>query len=243
MRCELALVVILASCGDRPSQVAAAPPPAPVTVRQDARTIDAAGEWAEETLAETRALAAAVATLPPLYAPIFAGTSPQFPGETMYELPLEIREHGEIQIGKARCYVRPAVLPGGVQGSLICAPFGMGGQVLRFSLDVVLVGTSAGLWLESRAIDDASQLDPKRMVIAASPRPKRTVLVDPENPPRTTVTVTQQGEVWCITAVSQNREYLCLRPGAGIVGGGGSGAGMGSDKRIESWGFVPEGTR
>lgn len=242
MRSEIGLVVLLASCGDKP-----APAPAPIvssgsaartTVAPDAREIDA-GVAPDEALGEARELAAAVASLPQLYAPLFAGTSPQFPGETMFEFPLEIRENAGVETGNARCYIRPAVIPGGVLGSMICAPFGMGGQVLLFTLDTDLVATRAGLWFETEAIDDASKLDPKRMVLAANPKPKRTVLSDPQTRSRTTLTATQHGETWCITAVRKNRAYLCLRAGVGIVGGGGSGPGMGSGTRLERWGVVP----
>lgn len=238
MRSELGLVALLASCGDKaaPAPVAAVGSAAPPIVVHDARAV------VEDVSDETRELAAAVASLPPLYAAVFAGTSQQFPGETMFELPLEIREQGRTETGKARCFIRPAVIPGGVLGSMICAPFDMGGQVLLFTIDAALFATGAGLWVESESIDDATTLDPKRMVMAANPTPKRTVLIDSEDRSRTTYTVTQHGETWCITAVAKNREYLCLRAGAGIVGGGGSGDGTTSGKRTETWGFVPTGS-
>ncbi len=251
MRSELGLIVLLlASCGDKP-----APAPAPLeaaaslAIRADAPRADAeidaavggSDEAAQQTADAERELAAIVATLPVLYAPLFIGNDSRFPGMTMFELPLEIRENGRVERGRMRCFIGASVIPGAVHGGLGCNPFDMGGQVLLFTLDVELFATPAGLWMESFDFgEDASKLEPERMVIAADPKPKRSVRVDADGV-RVALRTTQHGDTWCITAAARDRTYLCLRAGAGIVGGGGTGRGIGGSKRIERWGFVPPG--
>jgi len=165
-----------------------------------------------------------------------------FPEDAVFQHAVEIRQSARISNGDMRCYVQPEVIPGGVRANLRCAPFGMGGEIMMFTFDNILIATRDGLWLETdETLDDAAKLDPTRMIMAAVPGPRRTVLVDAERK-RTTYTVVQHGDAWCIQRSGPKEAYLCLRAGDGIVGGGGKGPGMNGEARTETWGTVPKGS-
>ncbi len=187
-----------------------------------------------------RELAAAIAALPPTFQALFTLNHKDFPEEVVFQHPLEVRHSGDSIKGDMRCYVHPDVIPGGIRGGLTCAPYGMGGEIMMFTFDSILIATRDGLWIETdENLDDASKLDPKRMILTAVPAPKRTVQID-EARKRTTYTVAAQGDAWCITRNGQ--AYLCVRAGEGIVGGGGRGQGMGDRARTETWGTGPKGS-
>jgi hypothetical protein len=169
------------------------------------------------------------ASLPPLYAQLFVEGEKTFPAEKIVSHQGENGPETDRESGTITCTVSGVrAITGGMVAEVACT----GSLDLPSSPSGTYVGTATGLWrVEGTDTPDVSQLGPEQMLFAAKPAKQRRETKDPGDDvdSGSAIIVEPHGSGWCVLVTSWGGDeggwQLCLREGAGVIGGHGFFAG------------------
>jgi hypothetical protein len=168
--------------------------------------------------------------LPPLYAQLFIEGAKDFPAEKIVSSYGEHGPESEKEAGTITCTVSGVrAIKGGKVAQLACE----GTLSLPESPSGTYVGTAVGLWrADADEIgDDIAKLDPKEMLFAATPKKQHLESKDADSEVDSgrAIIVEPHAGGWCALVTSWGGDeggwQLCLRDGAGVIGGHGFFAG------------------